>query len=71
MLFTSEGKMEPKMKRWMCAVSTMIVSLYPSAVVKKELNEMAKLSIFQGIYIPALSCGHDGHDCVHHNEFSL
>lgn len=29
-LFTSEAKIEPKMKRWMGAVSIVIVSLYQS-----------------------------------------
>ena len=55
-LFTSEGKMEREMDRWIGAVSAVIQVLYRS-VVKKELSRKAKLSIYQSIYIPTLIYG--------------
>ncbi|KAK3545374.1 hypothetical protein QTP70_005970 [Hemibagrus guttatus] len=34
-------------------------SIYRSVVVKKELSRKAKLSIYQSIYVPTLTYGHD------------
>ena len=60
-LFTSEGKMEREMDRRIGAASAVMRALYQSVVVKKELSQKAKLSIYRSIYVPTLtyvmSCG--------------
>lgn len=55
-LFTSEGRMERKIDRWISAVSAVLRSQYPSVLVKKELNRKAKLSIYLSISILPLYC---------------
>ena len=48
-LFTSEGKMERVMDRRIGAASAVMRALYRSVVVKKELSQKAKLSIYRSI----------------------
>jgi len=57
-LFTSEGKMEREMDRWIGAASAVMRALYRSIVVKRELSRKAKLSICRSIYVPTLTYGH-------------
>jgi len=57
-LFTSEGKIERVMDRWIGAASAVMWALYQSIVVKRELSRKAKLSIYQSIYVPTLTYGH-------------
>lgn len=40
------------------AVSALMRALYQSVVVKKELSQKTKLSIYQLIYIPIFTYGH-------------
>ncbi|KAK3540973.1 hypothetical protein QTP86_007687 [Hemibagrus guttatus] len=54
-LFTSEGRMD----REIGAAATVMRSMYRSVVVKKELSWKAKLSIYQSIYVPTLTYGHE------------
>ncbi|XDV31537.1 hypothetical protein PO909_002528 [Leuciscus waleckii] len=58
-LFTSEGRMEREIDRRIGAASAVMQSLYRSVVVKKELSRKAKLSIYQSIYVPTLTYGHE------------
>ena len=58
-LFTSEGGMEREVDRWIGAAAAVMRSLYRSVVVKKELSRKAKLSIYQSIYVPTLTYGHE------------
>ncbi|KAK7884420.1 hypothetical protein WMY93_027543 [Mugilogobius chulae] len=58
-LFTSEGKMEHEIDRWIGAASAVMQSLYQTVVVKKELSQKAKLSIYRSIYVPTLTYGHE------------
>ncbi|KAA0706920.1 hypothetical protein E1301_Tti002240 [Triplophysa tibetana] len=58
-LFTSEGRMEREIDRWIGAASAVMRSLYRSVVVKKELSRKAKLSIYRSIYVPTLTYGHE------------
>ncbi|GAA6099878.1 uncharacterized protein LOC111191400, partial [Tachysurus ichikawai] len=58
-LFTSEGRMERKIDRWIGGSSAVMRSIYRSVVVKKELSCKAKLSIYQSIYVPTLTYGHE------------
>ncbi|KAK3506039.1 hypothetical protein QTP70_003193, partial [Hemibagrus guttatus] len=88
-LFTSEGRMDHEIDRWIGAAAAVMRSMYRSVVVKKELafcgrisrrsqglegavmrsmywsvvvkelSRKAKLSIYQSIYVPTLTLGHD------------
>ncbi|KAK3520782.1 hypothetical protein QTP70_032353 [Hemibagrus guttatus] len=57
-LFTSEGRMDRETDRWIGAPAAVIRSMYRSVVVK-ELSQKAKLSIYQSIYVPTLTYGHE------------
>ncbi|XP_055016887.1 AP-5 complex subunit sigma-1 isoform X2 [Boleophthalmus pectinirostris] len=57
-LFTSEGRMEREIDRWIGAASAVMWSLYRT-VVKRELSRKAKLSIYRSIYVPTLTYGHE------------
>ncbi|KAK0147969.1 putative uncharacterized transposon-derived protein F52C9.6 [Merluccius polli] len=58
-LFTSEGRMEREIDRRIGAASAVMRTLHGSVVVKWELSRKAKLSIYQSIYVPALTYGHE------------
>ncbi|KAK3539176.1 hypothetical protein QTP86_028667, partial [Hemibagrus guttatus] len=58
-LFTSEGRMDREIDRWIGAAAAVMRSMYRSVVVKKELSQKAKLSIYQSIYAPTLTYGHE------------
>ncbi|KAK3559562.1 hypothetical protein QTP86_013728, partial [Hemibagrus guttatus] len=57
-LFTSEGRMDREIDRQIGAAAVMR-SMYRSVVMKKELSRKVKLSIYQSIYVPTLTYGHD------------
>ncbi|KAK3506681.1 hypothetical protein QTP70_014290 [Hemibagrus guttatus] len=54
-LFTSEGRMEREIDRWIGAAAAVMRFMYQSVVVKKELSRKVKLSIYQSIYVPTWS----------------
>ncbi|KAK3545441.1 hypothetical protein QTP70_007640 [Hemibagrus guttatus] len=56
-LFTSEGRMDREFDRRIGAA--VMRSMYRSVMVKKELSWKAKLSIYQSIYVPSLTYGHE------------
>ncbi|KAK3518675.1 hypothetical protein QTP70_007168 [Hemibagrus guttatus] len=58
-LFTSEGRMDCEIDRRIGAAAAVMRSMYRSVVVKKELSRKAKLSIYQSIYVPTLTYGHE------------
>ncbi|KAK3550607.1 hypothetical protein QTP70_000697 [Hemibagrus guttatus] len=58
-LFTSEGRMDREIDRRISAAAAVMRSMYRSVVVKKELSRKAKLSIYQSIYVPTLTYGHE------------
>ncbi|KAK3544860.1 hypothetical protein QTP86_027529, partial [Hemibagrus guttatus] len=58
-LFTSEGRMDCEIDRQISAVAAVMWSMYRSVVVKKELSRKVKLSIYQSIYVPTLTYGHE------------
>ena len=58
-LFMSEGKMEQEIERWIGALSAVMRMLKQSVVVKRELSQKAKLSIYRSIYVPTLTYGHE------------
>ncbi|KAK3515853.1 hypothetical protein QTP70_034764, partial [Hemibagrus guttatus] len=58
-LFTSEGRMDCEIDRRIDAAAAVMQSMYQSVVVKKELSRKVKLSIYQSIYVPTLTYGHE------------
>ncbi|KAK3564674.1 hypothetical protein QTP86_024821 [Hemibagrus guttatus] len=58
-LFTSEGRMDREIDRRIGAAAAVMRSMYRSVVMKKELSRKAKLSIYQSIYVPTLTYGHE------------
>ncbi|KAK3544083.1 hypothetical protein QTP86_001214 [Hemibagrus guttatus] len=58
-LFTSEGRMDREIDRRIGAAAAVMRSMYRSVVVKMELSRKAKLSIYQSIYVPTLTYGHE------------
>ncbi|KAK3545578.1 hypothetical protein QTP70_008127 [Hemibagrus guttatus] len=58
-LFMSEGRMDHEIVRQIGAAAAVMRSMYRSVVVKKELSRKAKLSIYQSIYVPTLTYGHE------------
>ncbi|KAK3557566.1 hypothetical protein QTP70_030495, partial [Hemibagrus guttatus] len=58
-LFTSEGRMDREIDRWIGAAAAVMRSMYRSVVVKKELSRNVKLLIYQSIYVPTLTYGHE------------
>ncbi|KAK3565967.1 hypothetical protein QTP86_023363 [Hemibagrus guttatus] len=51
--------MDREIDRWIGAVAAVMRSMYRSVVVKKELSRKAKLSIYQSLYVPTLTYGHE------------
>lgn len=58
-LFTSEGRKEREIDRRIGAASAVMRALHRSVVVKRELSRKAKLSIYQSIFVPTLTYGHE------------
>ena len=55
----SEGKMEQEIYRWIGAASAVICISRRYVVVKRELSQKAKLSVYRSIYVPALTYYHE------------
>ncbi|KAK3568618.1 hypothetical protein QTP86_010635 [Hemibagrus guttatus] len=51
--------LEKAFDRRIGAAAAVMRSMYQSVVVKKELSQKAKLSIYQSIYVPTLTYGHE------------
>ena len=58
-LSTSDGKLEQEMNRRIGASSAIMRALLRSIVVKRELSQKAKLSIYWSIFVPTLTCSHE------------
>ncbi|TWW73543.1 hypothetical protein D4764_15G0009370 [Takifugu flavidus] len=58
-LFRSEGRMEQEIDRRIGAASAVMRTLHQSVVVKRELSQKAKLSIYHSIFVPTLTYGHE------------
>ncbi|TWW67188.1 hypothetical protein D4764_02G0002290 [Takifugu flavidus] len=58
-LFMSEGRMEQEIDRRIGAASAVMRTLHRSVVVKRELSQKAKLSIYRSIFVPTLTYGHE------------
>ncbi|XP_061753818.1 retrovirus-related Pol polyprotein from type-2 retrotransposable element R2DM isoform X2 [Nerophis ophidion] len=58
-LFTSGGRVDREIDRRIGAASSVMRTLYQSVVVKMELSQKAKLSIYRSIYVPILTFGHE------------
>ena len=57
-LFTGEGSMEHEIDRQIAAAAAVTQLLYRSVMVKRELSQKAKLSIYRSICVPTLIYGH-------------
>ena len=57
-LFTSQGRLEREIDRRIGEASAVMRALHRPLVVKKELSQKAKLSIYRSIYVPALTYDH-------------
>lgn len=51
--FTSDERMDGRL----CVVSALMQVLYRTVLVKRKLSRSAKLSIYQSVCVPALTCG--------------
>ena len=51
--------MECEIDRRISAVAAVMLLLYQSVVVKRELSQKAKLSIYRSIYVPTPNYGHE------------
>ena len=51
--------MELEIDRQIGVASAVMRTLHRSIVVKRELSRKAKLSIYQSIFVPALTYGHE------------
>ncbi|KAK3518521.1 hypothetical protein QTP70_001509 [Hemibagrus guttatus] len=58
-LVMSEGRMDREIDRRIGAAAAVMRSMYRFVVVKNELSRKAKLSIYQSIYVPTLTYGHE------------
>ncbi|KAI3356516.1 hypothetical protein L3Q82_017721 [Scortum barcoo] len=58
-LFTSEGKIDRQIDRRIGAASAVMRWVYQTIMVKKEGSRKAKLSIYQSVYAPTLTYGHE------------
>ena len=58
-MFKREGKIEREIDRWIKAASAVMQTLKRCVVVKRELSQKAKLSIYRSVYIPTLTYGHE------------
>uniref|UniRef100_A0A3B5Q4K1 Reverse transcriptase domain-containing protein n=1 Tax=Xiphophorus maculatus TaxID=8083 RepID=A0A3B5Q4K1_XIPMA len=58
-LFANGGRREREINRRIGAASAVKRALYRSVVVKKELSQKAKLSIYRSIYVPTLIYSHE------------
>ena len=54
-----KGEMEQEIERWIGAVSAVMWMLKQSVMVKREVSQNAKLSIYRSIYVPALTYRHE------------
>ncbi len=57
--FTSNGKLKREVVRRFDVASAVMWVLCLTIVVKKELRQKAKLSIYQSTYVPNPTCGHE------------
>nr|XP_054588623.1 uncharacterized protein LOC129153273 isoform X1 [Nothobranchius furzeri] len=58
-LFTSDGRRDREIDRWIGSASAVMRTLNQSVVVKGELIQKARLSIYRSIYVPILTYGHE------------
>ncbi|TWW70932.1 hypothetical protein D4764_17G0004150 [Takifugu flavidus] len=58
-LLTGEGRMEQEIDRQIGAASAVMRTLHRYVVVKRELSQKAKLSIYRLILVPTLTYGHE------------
>ena len=60
-VFTSYEKQFVKLDSRICKASAVMRALHYSVVTKREFTKKAKLSIFQTIFVPVLTYGHESY----------
>ncbi len=58
-LFMSKGKTEHDTDRQISPLLAVMWGLYQTVMVKRELSQKAKLLIYQSIFVPTLTYGHE------------
>ena len=57
--FTSDGRAETEFDSRIGKASGVLRELYRTIVAKKELSNRAKLAVFNSVYVPTLTYGHE------------
>ena len=57
--FTSDGRQDEKLDTRTGKASAVMRALHCSDVMKRELSKKAKLSIFEAVFVPILTYGHE------------
>ena len=57
-LFTNDGRREWEIDRRIGAASAVVRTLYRSVVVKRELSQKVRPSVYWSIFVPILTIGH-------------
>jgi len=57
-VFTSDGRRNEEIDKWIGKANAVLRELYRSVVTKQELSNTAKLSVFKSVFVPILTFGH-------------
>jgi len=61
-VFTSDGRRNEEIDRWIGKTNAVLCELYRSVVTKRELSNTAKLSLFKSVFSLILNYSHES--CV-------
>jgi len=57
-VFTSDGRRNEEIDKWIGKANAVLRELYRSVVTKQELSNTAKLSVFKSVFVPILTFVH-------------
>ena len=57
--FTSDGRQDEELDTRISKAGTVMRALHCSVVMKRELSKKAKLSVFETVFVPILTYGHE------------
>jgi len=58
-VITSDGSRNKGIDTRIGKANAVLRELYCSVVTKRELSKNAKLSIFESVFVPIVTCGHE------------
>jgi len=58
-VFTSDGSRNKEIDTRTGKANAVLRELYCSVVTKRELSKNTKLSIFESVFVPIFTCGHE------------